>query len=279
MFSADLVLVGATAVSFPGATGWRLVLMALVLLVGSVWLNLLVTPRDQRPVLIERLGVTDSDGAIRLLQHVLGAQEEERARLARELRELVAQPLVGIGYQLDAASHCAAGSPASAEFAAARESVRQATEEIAVIADELYPGLMGELGLVPALESLRRRIARRSAVSCELTVDGGPFMLPLALSQAFYRFAEEALENVEQHARARSVAVRLTFARPLVTLAISDNGSGFQPEKVTTSAGGVGLRLARELLACEGATMQIDSVPGRGTCAIASATVHAEGPS
>jgi signal transduction histidine kinase len=93
----------------------------------------------------------------------------------------------------------------------------------------------------------------------------GTFILPPDVQVAFYRIAQELLNNVAKHAQASRVTVRLTEVAGQVLLRVSDDGKGFDLQSM--SSGHMGLGIIRERAAAIGATMEVDSRPGGGTVA------------
>lgn len=193
--------------------------------------------------------------------------QAERQRLARELHDSVAQSLYGIGLQSAAASrHLASG-----EAAAARESLdaitatsREALAEMRLIIFDLRPPLLAEAGLTAALRARLDTVEGRVA-GLTVTLDMPAVLdLPPAIEEAFYRVAQEALNNVIKHADARQVAVTVWQDTDLIGLRIADDGAGFD-QQAAAQGGGLGLRGMAERAALLGARLTIVSTPGAGT--------------
>ena len=196
------------------------------------------------------------------------AREIERENVARELRESFAQTLSGIAMQLAAAQHEAGDSQVSDIIAESRKALQNLTDDMRSVAETLYPGTLEVLGLLNAIDALARRVARRSRI--EVLVERGTCddrMDPKA-ANALYRVVEEALGNIEQHARATRVSVRLACDEQ-VTLIIEDNGRGIDMKMNDPLQAGLGLFSARAMLALAGGELQISSGPGLGTQVIA----------
>ena len=306
MLGADLLLIGFTAIAFPARTGERLVLMIAAIVLVSLVLNVALTPSALRPLHVargtaQRLAAglanaslerpvaagavqpiddllndvatrieADRARALTLIRRSLHAHEAEREAIARELRDAGAQQLAALTLQLTAAVQENQDPKVALPLAAAKDLAVQAANEISALAERIAPGLRGEFGLAAGLDGLRRRVTRHSALDFTLDVRGAPFPLPLPLTRALLRVAEEAVENVECHAGARSVTVDLSFTSPIVRLEISDDANGFDLAVLDQAHGGLGLFRARELLAHEGGKMQIESAPGCGTRVLAT---------
>ncbi|MEL7464340.1 MAG: cache domain-containing protein [Pseudomonadota bacterium] len=182
-----------------------------------------------------------------LTQRVIDAQEEERARVARELHDGISQMLVGVKFAIGAAARTVsrgAGDGLSA-IGKSDEGLDQAIAEVRRISRDLRPGVLDDLGLVPALESLCDEFAKRNdiAVDARLIRSTRRF-LPKEARTALYRVAQEALTNVERHARAETVRLELRITRRYVTLEVEDDGVGMHSDKM--DAAGIGHRNMRE---------------------------------
>lgn len=207
-------------------------------------------------------------GYQRALQDYLGAvtraQEEERARLARELHDETVQTLIALSQQTQMVQRTLARDPAQAaeRLAEVRSMLGAAIEEVRRFSRALRPQYLEALGLAPALEML----AREAGASFQLT--GSPRRLPPEQELALYRIAHEALNNARRHSQAQQVAVRVRFADQHVTLQVSDNGVGFAvPGRFTdlTQAGHFGLMGMRERAQLIGGHLTVASRPGEGT--------------
>jgi two-component system sensor histidine kinase UhpB len=177
---------------------------------------------------------------------VLGAQEEERRRIARELHDAVGQAMTGILFQLSRAKR-RADPHLRPDIAEAMEAVRGTLEDVRRIAQELRPEALDHLGLPQALNSLALRFSNVTDIATTLDLaDELPPLEPEA-EMTLYRVAQEGLTNVARHSEATDVLLSLrsyaSTGRPRnVVLRIADNGHGFAND---VSEGG-GLRGIRE---------------------------------
>lgn len=209
-----------------------------------------------------------------LVRQSLRVREAEHARIAAELREATAQQLSALTMHLSAAVRECKEPEVAPNLAAARDIASHMVEDIQMVAESVYPGLLGEFGLGAALEALGRRASRRSNLDVNVSADPEVSPLPQALVTALYRVAEESVRNVERHAHAGTVWVSLSRDDGIVRLQIDDDGTGFDVAQEDRASSGIGLFRARELLAHAGGEMQISSAPGSGTSVVATATVH-----
>ena len=132
---------------------------------------------------------------------------------------------------------------------------------------ELRPSVLEQEGLVGALQQRLDAVESRSGVETRLLVDGA-VELPMSIEQAFYRIAQEALNNALQHARPENIIVRVRCDSDGVTLAVEDDGVGFElPPRpdLLTQAGHFGLLGMRERATLLGGSIRIHTAPGEGT--------------
>jgi signal transduction histidine kinase len=198
------------------------------------------------------------------------ARDIERESVARELRDSVAQTVAAVSLQIAAAQRVNNDAEVEQQLARARSLVQQLTEDMRSVADALYPGTLGEFGLLNALNALARRLERRTGT--QVTVDGGAFGEPQLSAQAasaLYRVADEALRNIAQHADTRRAHVTLKSTDGEVLLAIEDEGRGVDMRSSDPLHAGLGLFSANAVLALAGGRLQISSEPGAGTSIIA----------
>ncbi len=220
------------------------------------------------------LNVSDhrqSDAKLRLLaQQVVRSQEDERARLSRELHDGVSQLLVSIKLMLEAArARLQQGEPdadvrlaVEAPLQAALARLQDTVGEVRRISHNLRPSLLDDLGLPTALGQLAREIggAGSTALTVDMRVQGEALPLPDAHNTALFRIAQEGLTNVVRHARAHRVDIELTYALREVRLTIHDDGLGFDQAQVQrTPDQGIGLRNMRERLEVLGGRLALHS--------------------
>jgi two-component system sensor histidine kinase UhpB len=191
----------------------------------------------------------------------LHAQEEERARVARDLHDEVNQSLTGLLLRLEAARE-AAPPELEDELAETKALANQAMGELLSLARQLRPTALDDLGLVAAVEGQVEQL-RRGEIEASLHVEGDFTDLGDDAQLVVYRVAQEALSNAARHSGAKHVEVRLR--RPEageVLLEVSDYGRGFAFDK---SERGLGIGGMRERALLIGAELTIESRPGRGT--------------
>ncbi len=201
------------------------------------------------------------------LQGYLGAmtraQEEERARLARELHDETIQSLIALGQRVQMVQRTLSRDPtrAAERLAELRGMISDAVEEVRRFSRALRPLYLEELGLVPALEMLANE------AQASFRVRGAPRRLTTDQELALYRIAQEALSNALRHAQARHISMELAFDEEAVTLRVWDDGKGFEvPDRFADLArkGHFGLMGMHERAQLVGGRLTVISAPGRG---------------
>jgi two-component system, NarL family, sensor histidine kinase UhpB len=191
----------------------------------------------------------------------LRAQEEERARVARDLHDEVNQSLTGVLLRLEAARD-KAPPELDAELAETRGLANQAMQELLQLARQLRPTALDDLGLKAALAGQVEQLARHGELRATFEAEGDFSDLDDDVQLVVYRVAQEALANAARHSEADSVRVELRRHGEGVELVVADDGRGFAFAEAERGLGLLGMR-ERALLA--GGDVQITSRPGEGT--------------
>jgi two-component system, NarL family, sensor kinase len=208
---------------------------------------------------------------LRTLTHrVVQAQEAERGRVALELHDNITQLLCGILIRCQALADKLPPRDASAKEEAMklREMLGQTAEEVERISRDLRPSVLEHLGLVEVLRGTGTEFAKRTGVSLKLACVELTERLPDNIELTLYRILQEALKNVEKHARARHVTVHLTKPDDVVQLVIKDDGVGFDPNHQTArrkGKDGLGLLSMRERASYVGGVLKVKSTRRVGT--------------
>ncbi|CAJ0820151.1 hypothetical protein LMG18101_04187 [Ralstonia flaminis] len=227
----------------------------------------------------------EADAKLRqLAQQVVRSQEDERARVSRELHDGISQVLVSTKLLLETAhghleaqpAKAAATDKAASMLRRALDRLNGALGEVRRVSHNLRPALLDDLGLAAALELLVRETReahedRQPGFAIALELAGPTVQLPDACNTALFRIAQEAISNVERHATyATRIGVLLENDIDAVRLSIRNNGPGFDVESVQVDPEhGIGLRNMRERMAALGGTCTIVSdVHGTEVCAV-----------
>ena len=189
---------------------------------------------------------------------------EERQRLARELHDSVTQGLYSVLLWTEAANRqlgAGAVETAREHLRDVRAATREALSEMRLLVFELRQPVLEAHGLSAALRARLATVEARSGLTADVRLDES-ILLPGRVEQDLYRIAQEALNNILRHARARRVAVTLEARGDRVRLDVADDGAGFDPAQ---PSGGLGLKGMRERAESHGGTLTIESAPGAGT--------------
>lgn len=197
---------------------------------------------------------------------LIAAQEEERARIARELHDDLSQRMAMLEIGLDQLKQ---KLPASSPL------VKKQLEDINHIANEvssyihhlshrLHPSKLQNLGLVATLHGLCKELSEQYNLKVHFTYHNIPRMIPNDVSLCLYRISQEALWNVVKHSSAREAKLELSGDADQLVLCVSDAGTGFDPELAKEKTG-LGLISMRERLRAVGGRLSVESQPSRGT--------------
>jgi signal transduction histidine kinase len=192
------------------------------------------------------------------------AESRERNRLARELHDTLAHSLTGLSVQLKALETLLVHDPARAhvQLLETQGTVRTGLQEVRRAIQALRATPLEDLGLAEALRQLCTRLSERSGAVVRHDIADLPSLDPLT-EQTIYRIAETALANVEQHAGAATITVRLKPAPDgRLQLEVTDDGVGFDPASVPDNRFGLAGMAERAQLI--GAAFHIEATPGKG---------------
>lgn len=211
----------------------------------------------------------------RLPRQILQAQEEERQRLARELHDEAAQALTSLLVHLRLLEREHDPHKAQQYLHELRELAAQALEEVRRVALDLRPTILDDLGLGAALEWRVDEFRRANQVKTTVQINGLGRRLPRDVELVFYRVGQEALSNIARHAAAQNVSLTLHRIKGVISLEITDDGRGFNPDELPTNTPrGLGLLGMRERMAMINGRISIKSKPGSGTCVLAQAPLE-----
>jgi len=221
-------------------------------------LDLLTTIADQVGVAIERARLGE--------QSIERARADERARLARDVHDTLAQGFTAVALHIEAGlSHLAPRDRAQAPLRKALDAARQSLDEARRSIRSLRASTLENRPLAEALGALSRQFTADTGVRVRMDISNvshvGP--LPPDVESELYRIASEALTNVQKHAGAREASLSLETVRGCLRLIVSDAGVGFRVRGARRRGFGlVGIEDRAQLV---GGRATIGSVPGRGT--------------
>jgi signal transduction histidine kinase len=201
------------------------------------------------------------------LRHLTGrlidAQEDERARIARNLHDDVGQRAASLSIALSGAKRMAgATEPLREELTSLQQAASSLSTELRDLSHDLHPGVLEHVGLLEALRSRGDELTRESGIACRLDVSDTWCDVPDVVALCLYRVAQEALRNVARHAAARTVVVSLDRRADVISMAVADDGRGFVVERKKS---GLGLLSLSERVNLLGGALDVTSAPAAGT--------------
>ena len=229
---------------------------------------------DERGKMLRMIGmvadVTARVSAERELSELSGrlidAQEEERARIARELHDDLGQRMALLQINVERFKQDTAelSSKARRELNNIAELTSECSSELHDISHQLHPSRLDTLGLVATLGSFCKEFSLQHHVRVQFVHQDVPERVPKDISLCLFRVVQEALRNVVKHSGATEVAVELARHGDQIDLCISDAGAGFDPAFAKVEAG-LGLISMRERLRLVGGHLSIESEVSHGT--------------
>ncbi len=205
-----------------------------------------------------------------LSNRMVELHEEGRLALSRELHDRVGQNLSALNInlsivlgQLPDAARCLVG----ARLKDSQGLVEATVDVITDVMADLRPPLLDDYGLLPALKAIGEQFSRRTGIAVGVRGPTHLESLPKPVEISLCRIAQEALTNLAKHAHAENVKIEIAQPPDQITLTISDDGIGFDPNTQPrhNDRPGWGMLTMRERAVALGGTLAIDSEPGLGT--------------
>jgi len=238
------------------------------------WFFVQATPRYTDGVFAGYIGsavdVTERKAAEAALstlsQRLIRAQEQERARLARELHDDINQQLALLGMRLDALKHRSqASAPELAhDIAKAIDAVTALTSDVQSLSHRLHSSKLMLLGLEAAARHLCRELSDRLSIDIHFESTGVVAVNPDDVAVGLYRVLQEALQNAIKHSGSRRIEVQLHGSPHEITLTVQDTGIGFEPN-TALSGRGLGLISMKERLKLVDGELRVDTRSPGGT--------------
>jgi signal transduction histidine kinase len=214
-----------------------------------------------------------------LSARMIGAQEDERRRIARDLHDGVSQALSGIKLMLERLQK-RIGAPVGAageggppldpakELARAAQALGDTVREIRRLCMDLRPLQLDHLGFAATVRWYAKAFAERTGIAVSIAIGEDIPVLTPEMEINLYRIVQEALSNVSRHARARRAEVRVSSAGGRLEVLVADDGCGFDPARVERREDrerGMGILTMGERAHLLGGEVRIRSREGRGT--------------
>jgi signal transduction histidine kinase len=200
-----------------------------------------------------------------LLRHTVQAQEEERARIARELHDETSQVLSALSLDLATLHMSQAGHPDNQKIVERLQGLsREMSQGLYRLVHDLRPAQLDDLGLVAALQYLQDE-CRSNGLRVHLKVNGIQAAIDPIVETVLFRVAQEALSNTLRHAGTDEAFMDLSYETGRAVLQVYDRGCGFDSGEEFYPPRGWGLAGMRERVEAVDGRLQIDSTPGQGT--------------
>lgn len=199
-----------------------------------------------------------------------GAVTEERTRIACEIHDGLVQSLAGVNFKLDLCEQLILKDPKASQttLRQTRAELKLAIQEARQVIFNLRPVHYDQLELIPALTNYLKSYETQSHIKTEFSVTGDEKTMPPKTKVFLFRILQEALSNVEKHAKADAVSVHIEIGRHTLMATVQDNGIGFDVEAVSRNPekwDHFGLRGIVERARLVGGQAKIESYKGRGT--------------
>ncbi len=201
-----------------------------------------------------------------LAARLLTAQEGERRRVSRELHDQICQQLAAIA--IDLSGFADMPLPTNEErvrrIREMRARIVKASEATRHIAYQLHPSTLDDLGLVASLRALCKEFSQREGMATEFDNGAMPAEIPLEVASCVYRVAQEGLQNIALHSKAKHVSISLRVEKGALTLSVLDDGTGFNMRTVR-GKGRLGLIGMEERARLVNGALSVSSRPRHGT--------------
>lgn len=201
-----------------------------------------------------------------LTAKLLAAQERERERLAREMHDDFTQRLAVLAVDIGSLERSFSSDPSLRDhLIRLRQAAGQLAHDVHNFAYQLHPSLLDHLGLEAAIRDHVEEFRRRTGLTVRYVRRNIPRSLPIDTATCLYRVTQESLQNIQKHAGASEVLVRLLSTPKGVGVCIQDNGKGFSGDPAGVHSPGLGLISMEERIHLLKGTLRIRTQPGKGT--------------
>ncbi len=230
-------------------------------IVANAWLRLKLTEKElSRQALLESL---------------VEAQEEERARLARELHDGSGQMLTSLLVRIKTLEKKADSAEIRNGLTSMLDIVAETIDQLRDLSHRLRPAALEEFGLSVALETLLDDISDEVGLTTTSDLNLNGVTLPSGIEVTLYRIAQECMTNIIRHAKASRVTIHLERLGDIVCMRVEDDGIGFDPLQITAVSGQrhLGIISMYERAAIVGGKLDVFSAPGQGTAILVSVPI------
>ena len=198
-------------------------------------------------------------------RRLIEAHEQERTRIARELHDDICQRLALFVIRIENVAAVVNGNVgAGDQLEQMRQECLALSDGVQALSRELHPSVLEHLGLVAAVRSFCREVSARSGVVVEFTDRNISHSLPWEVSLSLFRVIQEAVHNSVKYSGEKRCQVHLYGVPAGIELEVSDQGTGFDPERAKNTEG-LGLVSMRERIQLLNGTFYVESKPNAGT--------------
>jgi len=201
-----------------------------------------------------------------LIRKIMVTQDEERARISRELHDETAQNLTALSLNLAALKNKMDHNPEAEKIVAYLQKLsRQISIGIYQLIRDLRPIQLDELGLGPAIQYLADHALKNEGIKIYVQIKGIQSKLDPSIENVLFRVAQEAINNISRHSGVLEANIVLEYSQDIINMLIHDAGRGFIIENDSVRYGGLGIAGMRERVDSVGGTFALKTAPGIGT--------------
>ncbi|NNC81119.1 MAG: sensor histidine kinase [Acidimicrobiales bacterium] len=211
----------------------------------------------------ERSGRVQRD----LLEQLVFSEDRERRRISADIHDDSLQRVTALMHELEAASQRIEDEELKAALKNLADHAAEAARSLRDFVQDVHPLSVDTGGLVGAIDTLLRRVGAENGWDVEL-IDATTDDIPRTAVAVLYRIAKQAIENIELHAKAQAVTVRVAMRGQHVGVSVTDDGIGFDPDEVEHDR--YGLLMMQERAEFADGMFELMSQPGSGTTVAAS---------
>ena len=273
-----IVVIGMAAyLQAPNIEGWipgfgsawlgGFLIVSAAAVIFAYYLNGIMTQSADRRELIEQLEATRAElAAAERREGIL----QERARLAREIHDTLAQGFIGIITHLEASEQNLPENVAQSRrhLTQAKEMARRGVSQARRVVQDLRPEVLEEWPLPEAVKRVVQGWTQQSGIQAQTIITGTHSHLHPEAETTLIRAVQEALTNVQKHAQASSAQVTLSYMGDVLILDVQDNGIGLENAPPPSQGGGYGLTAMRQRVSQVGGSLSVESEPGEGTTVV-----------
>lgn len=221
-----------------------------------------IIARQNEEITARKINELESDRKIQTISSMLQGQEVERERIARDLHDSLGGLLSTVKLHFDAIQAKNPEVTGQKEYKKAYNLLDAACNEVRTISNNMQPGALLKMGIVPAVKDLINRIESEETPHIEFLHYGKLNDLPVGLNLNIFRIVQELLFNSLKHAQSKEVLIQLIRNDEDLEIMVEDDGIGFDVDKVKKGMGTENLAARVNFLRGE---ISIHSEPGVGT--------------